>query len=193
MINHLFCHTAVNADVLPCYESCLVRAEKQYHVRYIERVSYPATRLLNSIRALVYRIIRINPARRLGTIVYAFHQWQSVVDEVVNPSMLTYYTIRKGFKHGFIRNVTYKVVTIAFINNTDNCSIFSELLCYALAYSFCPTGYYNYFIFEYCSHSLSAQNYFSAHLLYCGQTYLPLLRVLLPIFIASFGHLLIHE
>ena len=39
MVNHLSAHTAVDAYILACNESCLVRAEEQHHIGDIHRVA----------------------------------------------------------------------------------------------------------------------------------------------------------
>ena len=66
MINHLPGHAAVDADIFSGDKAGLVRAEKQYHMGDVQRVTYPAYRLLDGIGAFIYLILIVDPARGDG-------------------------------------------------------------------------------------------------------------------------------
>lgn len=66
MINHLSGHAAVDADVLACNESCLVRAEEQHHIGDVHRVAHTSCRLLYGIWTIVFLIVCVNPSWRNG-------------------------------------------------------------------------------------------------------------------------------
>lgn len=66
MVDHQFCHPAVDTDIFAGDEPRFIRAQIQNHVGDIQRVADPASRLLDSIWALVYLMLRVDPAGRNG-------------------------------------------------------------------------------------------------------------------------------
>ena len=63
VVDHLSGHSPVDADVFPGDESGFVGTEIQDHMGYVHRISDTSGRLLDGIRALIDRVIRVNPAR----------------------------------------------------------------------------------------------------------------------------------
>ena len=63
MVDHQFRHAAVNAYILSGNESCLIRAEIQDHIGNIQRIPDSSGRLLQGIRASIYSVRCIDPAR----------------------------------------------------------------------------------------------------------------------------------
>ena len=66
MVNHLSGHTAVDADIFACDESCLVGAEEQHHIGDVHRVANTSCWLLHRICAIVLLIISVYPSWRNG-------------------------------------------------------------------------------------------------------------------------------
>ena len=65
VIDHLTCHTAVNADILARNKTCHIGIEIEHH-RLILRIANSACRLLHSICPLIYSIVIIDPTGRDG-------------------------------------------------------------------------------------------------------------------------------
>ena len=53
VVDHESCHTAVDADILPCDEPRHIRAEVQHHIGNIGRRTHPTCGLLGGVGALV--------------------------------------------------------------------------------------------------------------------------------------------
>ena len=66
VVDHLMCHTAVNADILARDKTRHVRAEIEHHIGNIGRISDPARRLLHGVRAFVNGIVIVDPSGRDG-------------------------------------------------------------------------------------------------------------------------------
>ena len=66
MVYHLLGHAAINADIFPSDEACLVGAEKEHHVGNVHRMTHAPCRLLHGIGALIHGIGGVNPTRRNG-------------------------------------------------------------------------------------------------------------------------------
>lgn len=66
MIDHLSCHTAVDANIFTRDKACHIRAEIEHHVCNIERITHPARRLLDCIRTMIDGKPVINSAGRYG-------------------------------------------------------------------------------------------------------------------------------
>ena len=64
MVDHQFCHTAVDADGLAGDESGFLRAEIERHVRNVDRLADPAAWLLYRIRAGIICAGCVDPAGR---------------------------------------------------------------------------------------------------------------------------------
>ena len=64
MIDHLLCHTAVDANVLARNKASHIRTKIQHHIGDVGRIAHAPGRLLRSIRALVDGVIIIYPAGR---------------------------------------------------------------------------------------------------------------------------------
>ena len=66
MIDHEPGHAAIDADVFPCDEACLVGAEEEHHVRDVQGIAHPLDRLLDCVRPLVDAEGSVDPAGRDG-------------------------------------------------------------------------------------------------------------------------------
>ena len=66
MIDHLPCHSAIDTYIFTCDKSGFIRAEEEHHIGDIHRVSHPARRVLGSVRAGVFSVRGVDPARRDG-------------------------------------------------------------------------------------------------------------------------------
>ena len=66
VIDHLFCHAAVDADIFAGDETRLVRAEEEHHVGDVHRVAHAACGVLRGVRALVFRAGGVDPSGGYG-------------------------------------------------------------------------------------------------------------------------------
>lgn len=67
VIDHQFCLTAVDTDVLTGDEAGFFRCQKQRHIGNIQRIAHTTCRLLDGIRVSVNRVGGINPAGTDGS------------------------------------------------------------------------------------------------------------------------------
>ena len=84
----------------------------------------------------------------IAALVYALHQWQGIVDEIIHMPMLGNHFLSKLLQHLFVCKVAHKVVTLLFINYANCGSKFLEFFCYPSSDAFCTTCDDYYFIFE---------------------------------------------
>jgi len=61
MINHLFCHAAVDAEVLAGNKACFIAAKVKHHMGDIQRIPHPFDGMLVGIRPLIHLETGINP------------------------------------------------------------------------------------------------------------------------------------
>ena len=64
VVDHLFGHTAINADVLARDEARLVRGEEENHVRNVERIADATREVLRGVRSGIGLERSVDPARR---------------------------------------------------------------------------------------------------------------------------------
>ena len=64
VVNHLFGHAAINADVLARDEARLVRGEEENHVRDVERIADATSEVLRGVRPGIGLERGVDPARR---------------------------------------------------------------------------------------------------------------------------------
>ena len=75
----------------------------------------------------------------ITTLVYALHQWQGIVDEIIHMPMLLNDILGKLLQHLFVSKVANKVVTLLFIDYANSCSKFLEFFCYTSSDALCTT------------------------------------------------------
>ena len=61
VIDHQPGHSAVNANVFPCDEAGLIRAQKHHHVSNVHRIPDAAGRLLQGVRTFIDPVFRVDP------------------------------------------------------------------------------------------------------------------------------------
>ena len=84
----------------------------------------------------------------ITALVYAFHQWQGIVDEIVHMPMLLNDILGKLLQHLFVSKVIHEVVTLLFIDYANCGSKFLEFFCYTSSDTLRTTCYDDYFILE---------------------------------------------
>ena len=84
----------------------------------------------------------------IAALVYALHQWQGIVDEIVHMPMLLNDILGKLLQHLFVSKVTHEVVTLLFIDYANCGSKFLEFFCYTSSDTLRTTCYDDYFILE---------------------------------------------
>ena len=62
VIDHQFCLTAIDTDILAGDETSLVGCQKQHHIGDIQRIAHPARWLLDGIGAFVNRVGGVDPS-----------------------------------------------------------------------------------------------------------------------------------
>ena len=66
MVDHLFRHAAVDADILPCDKPGLGGTEKEDHVGDVQGISHPSRRVLGGVGSRVLSKSGVDPAGRNG-------------------------------------------------------------------------------------------------------------------------------
>lgn len=64
VIDHLLCHTAVDAYIFAADKACNIRTKIHHHIGDIEGISNSAHGLLHGISTLIDRVIVVYPAGR---------------------------------------------------------------------------------------------------------------------------------
>ena len=84
----------------------------------------------------------------ITALVYALHQWQGIVDEIIHMPVLGNHILCKLLQHLFVSKVTNKVVALLFIDYTNSCSEFLKFFCNTSSDALRTACYYDYFILE---------------------------------------------